>query len=311
MATRVSKVFAIIVTYNGMRWVDKCFSSLINSRHPVDVIVVDNNSSDNTVATIREKFPQVLIIQNAHNAGFGGANNQAIKIAVEQGADYVLLLNQDAWIERDTVGCLLESFRETKGYGILSPLHYNGDGSRLDTAFKGYISKMYDVDHLINSRTKQVYNAEFINAAAWMISRKCLEKVGGFGYLFRQYGEDRDYVQRSLFYHEKMGFITTTKIFHDRPDQRFDFSSAAKITWYYSIGSRVRLSDINKSSAMSWISTLYWLLKDIVALTFSGKVYAIRSGLFVVGKVFFADFFGGIYGYRKRIRAGSAFLFIS
>lgn len=311
MLPRASKVFVIIVTYNGSRWVDKCFSSLMNSSHPVEVIVVDNNSSDDTVAAIRGKFPQVVVIENAHNAGFGGANNQAIKIALEQGADYALLLNQDAWIEHDTVACLIESFEKSEGYGILSPLHYTGEGTRLDSAFRGYVSKSHDIDQLIIAGTHQVYDSGFINAAAWMVSRECLEKVGGFGYLFRQYGEDRDYVQRALFYGMKIGFTTSTKIYHDRPDQRFDFSSADKIIWYYSIGSRVRLSDINKSAFISWVSTLYWLLKDITAFTFSGKLYAIRSGLVVAGKVFFSDFFRSVYGYRKKIRSRSPFLFIS
>jgi GT2 family glycosyltransferase len=300
-------VVAVVVTYNGSRWVNACFSSLMRSSYPVHVFAVDNNSTDNTVALIRENFPKVSVIENKHNAGFGEANNQAMRIAVKQNADYVLLLNQDAWIEPDTIGELIKAFQSDPGYGIISPLHYNGAGEKPDGAFLNYIGKSYNLEK-IRSDSK-IFPIDFINAAAWLVSRDCLEKIGGFGYLFHQYGEDRDYIQRLQFADLKLGFITTTKIFHDRPDKRFDFNEEQRVTWYYNTGCRVRLSDINKPFGVALLTVFFWLTKEMIALFFSGKVFALVSYLKIIGKTFFGSF-NEISIYRNVISRKSPFLFL-
>jgi GT2 family glycosyltransferase len=307
VASTQYKVVAVVVTYNGTRWVDTCFTSLTNSRYPVDVIAVDNNSTDNTVELIRKNFPRVTVIENKHNAGFGEANNQAIRIAIKQNADYVFLLNQDAWVEPETIGTLIQACEHDPSYGIVSPLHFNGKGDKPDGAFFNYVSKVYDLER-IKSESK-TFPIDFINAAAWMVSRACLEHVGGFGYLFHQYGEDRDYIQRMRFADFKLGFVTTTKIFHDRPDKRFDFDSQEKVTWYYTTGCRVRLADINKPYPVAFLSVYFWLTKEITALAFSGKFFALRSYAEIVLKTFFGSF-NEISIYRGVIKRRKAFLFL-
>ena len=304
------KVIAIVVTYNGSRWVQKCFSSLTRSEYPVEVIVVDNNSTDDTATVISSLFPAVTVIRNTTNAGFGGGNNQGIKIALEKDADFVFLLNQDAWVEPDAIGNLVRSFRQASDFGIISPLHFNGDGSKLDNAFENYLGKEYVVDDIVREGSGQIVESEFINAAAWMVSRDCLEKVGGFGYLFPQYGEDRDFIQRLHYYKMKLGVLSTARIFHDRPEKRFDFESADKIVWYYSIGAKVRLSDINNPWTSAYLSVLFWFFKDTVVFVFKGKIYAVQAFFNVIKEVFLASR-NDIVGYRKKISAGTRKLFIS
>jgi N-acetylglucosaminyl-diphospho-decaprenol L-rhamnosyltransferase len=300
-------VVAVVVTYDGSRWVNACFSSLMKSNYPVNVFAVDNNSTDNTVALIRENFPKISVIENKNNAGFGEANNQAMRIAVKQKADYVLLLNQDAWIEPDTIGELIKAFQSDPGYGIISPLHYNGTGEKPDGAFLNYVSKSYSLE-AIKSESK-IFPVDFINAAAWLVSRDCLEKIGGFGYLFHQYGEDRDYIQRLQFANLKLGFVTTTKIFHDRPDKRFEFNEEGRVTWYYTTGCRVRLSDINKPFVVALLTVYFWLTKEMIVLFFSGKVFALVSYVRIIAKTFFGSF-NDISIYRNVIKRKTPFLFL-
>ena len=70
------KIFSIIVTYNGMRWYDRCLGSLRNSELPVETIVIDNASSDDSVNYIKANFPEVHLIESNENLGFAKANNQ-------------------------------------------------------------------------------------------------------------------------------------------------------------------------------------------------------------------------------------------
>lgn len=233
------KVFAIIVTYNGLTWIDKCISSLYASTLPLEILVIDNASTDLTVENIEKKFPKVCIIRQDLNHGFGQANNIGLRKAYDMGADYVFLLNQDAWIESNTIENLVKIAEENKTFGILSPIHLNGSGSALDYNFSKYISpekcKNLYSDIYTGNIKKTPYEALFVNAAAWLISRNCLATVGGFNPLFFHYGEDDNYVHRLNFHGFKLGVVATTRIFHDRENQEIStyFADNEKILTRY------------------------------------------------------------------------------
>ena len=89
----------IIVTYNGMQWLARCLSSCIG----YDVIVVDNASTDKTITFIKENFPDVKLIKQNSNLGFGQANNIGLSIALKEDVDYIFLLNQDAYLQPETI----------------------------------------------------------------------------------------------------------------------------------------------------------------------------------------------------------------
>ena len=73
------KVFAIIVSYKGRQWYDRCFSSLQESTIPIEIVVIDNASGDGSADYIRERFPQITLICSDKNLGFGQANNLGMK----------------------------------------------------------------------------------------------------------------------------------------------------------------------------------------------------------------------------------------
>ena len=122
-----------------MKWYDKSFSSLLMSSVPVNVLVIDNASTDGTIDYIRKHFPNIHLIESKENLGFSKANNIGIKYAIEKNADYIFLLNQDAWVETDTIEKLLQTFLHNKMVGIASPIHLNGTYAGLDSGFRHYI----------------------------------------------------------------------------------------------------------------------------------------------------------------------------
>ncbi|GHU74021.1 glycosyl transferase [Spirochaetia bacterium] len=217
-------IYTIVVTYNGSRWVDKCFGSLVNSSIPLNIIAIDNGSTDNTPDIIRQKYPHVEVTETGNNLGFARANNIGIKQALEQGADYVFLLNQDAWVEQDTIKILVDTFKNISDAGILSPVHLNGDYTNLDSGFRSYISHDNTPDFISDlyfNRLKEYYSTNFINAAAWMISRKCIETVGGFDTsIFYHYGEDDNYCQRVLYHGFRIYIVPRTTMCHDRENRK-------------------------------------------------------------------------------------------
>lgn len=216
----MKKIFVIIVTYNGMKWIDKCLHSLTKSTIPLIPIIIDNNSTDETVEYIYSHFPEIHLINTGENLGFGKANNVGIKYALEHNADGVFLLNQDAYIFPDTIEKLLP-FMDS--YGIVSPIHLDGGGTRLDRGFINTLRMSPNMlpllieDLLLNRKCQsRIYEVPFINAAAWLLSKETLNKIGGFDPIFFHYGEDENYCHRILFHQMKVGFVSSSFVCHDR-----------------------------------------------------------------------------------------------
>ena len=214
------KVFAIVVSYKGHRWYDRCFSSLRESSIPIKTIVVDNASNDGTIEYIKGNFPEIHLIESKENLGFGRANNLGLRYALDNGCDYVFLLNQDAWIEPDTMERLLDIHSRHPEYGIVGPVQVNADKTKvLDGVIKFLINpenvnKALFSD-LLMGIPKEIYPVAEINAAAWLLPRKTLETVGGFDPLFLHYGEDWNYLSRVLYHKMKVGLTPDVKIVHD------------------------------------------------------------------------------------------------
>jgi len=215
------KISVIIVSYNFEHWLDRCLGSLRTSTIPVETIVVDNCSTDNTTNLIEKNYPEVMLIKNQHNEGFGKANNIGIKYALNNHCDFVFLLNQDAWLNPDVIATLLDKFQNNPRYGILSPVHLNGKGEALDTGFARYSNLKNEEDLEAFQKVDQdLVSIEKINAAFWMLSKKTLQEVGGFSPVFYHYGEDIDYINRLHYHGYEIGFCPTVFGYHDRENRK-------------------------------------------------------------------------------------------
>ncbi|MDR1526528.1 MAG: glycosyltransferase family 2 protein [Dysgonamonadaceae bacterium] len=210
METKQDKTLAVVVTCNGVRWLDKCLGSLRNATLPVRTIVVDNASSDDTVCSVREHYPEAVLIENKTNQGFGRANNTGIRIALKKGAEFIYLLNQDAWVEPDVVEQLVRLMESHPDYGILSPMHYAGDGISLDEGFRQILPPGF------GAGCSEIVPVEFVMAAHWLVRTAALKETGGFLPLFRHYGEDKNLIHRMIFHGWKTGIASRLKGFHDR-----------------------------------------------------------------------------------------------
>ena len=206
------KVLVIIVSYNFEPWLERCLGSLRHSFYPVDTVVIDNGSTDQTIQRIRKDYPEIRLLPQNKNLGFGRANNIGMQIALTEGYDFVFLLNQDAWIDSNTIGKLVELSQSHPQYGILSPVHLTGKGDKPDPGF-GYYAQIQQLDQLSD---KNILPIPFANAALWMIPVSVLKKVGGFSPLFYHYGEDKDFVNRLTYHDYQVGYSPQVFGNHDR-----------------------------------------------------------------------------------------------
>ncbi|AZA81722.1 glycosyltransferase family 2 protein [Chryseobacterium lactis] len=218
----MAKISVIIVTYNAMKWAERCFTSLRHSSVPVTCIVIDNGSTDGTQEYIKTQFPEVDFIQSPENAGFGKANNMGIEKAYKQETEFFYLMNQDAWIYPDSFQQLLDVYHshpDQNQIGIMSPMHLDGSEKKLDLHFENYLAKDLRNNRMLSDiyfdEAKPYYEISFVNAAHWWIPRKAIEKVGGFNPYFFHGAEDYEYIHRVSYFGLKIIVCSKSKVVHD------------------------------------------------------------------------------------------------
>lgn len=214
----MKKIATIIVTYNGEKWIKKCLNSVVSSGYSTDIFVVDNCSTDQTLSIVKE-FPVQLETLN-FNAGFGYANNLALKKLQNSDYDYFFLINQDLYLEGNVLEKLVTFATSHPEMGIIAPIQYDGEGKNIDTNFKQYL--------ILSEEKENFYETNFCNAAAWLLTKECLQKVGLFNINFQHYGEDRNYCERAKYHQFKIAIVKDTKVLHDRT-QKMTTEKAIKL----------------------------------------------------------------------------------
>ena len=138
----------------------------------------------------------------------------------------------------DTFEKLIKVSREYPDYGVLSPIQMKADMNHLDEKYAdnviGNHQKSYPmlVDDLYFGRLEDVYEVSYVMAAHWLISRKCLEKVGGFSPTFPHYGEDDNYIERVRYWNMKCGIVPLAKAVHDRADSNWSDTKRQYVDYY-------------------------------------------------------------------------------
>ena len=262
------KVCTIIVSYNFEPWIDKCLSSVFASTIPTTVMVIDNNSSDNTVERIKKDYPQVKLIENKKNHGFGKANNVGLTYVLENNFDYAFLLNQDTWIENDMLEKLIEASESNPDYGIISPVHLSSDGKSLDHGFAIYSNKQ-SIEQL-PLPSNQLTEIPFVNAAFWLLPIETIKNIGGFSPLFYHYGEDRNYLLRITFHNYKIGYLPNAFATHDRQNREVTNKQFLKAEYIYFLS---ELTNINYSFPKALAYSVLAALKKMFNETFQGRAY--------------------------------------
>lgn len=277
------KISVVIVTYNGMKWIENCIESILKNTLIPEIIVVDNCSSDDTTTFIKHNYSQkIKLIESPENLGFGKANNIGISLALELKSDYVFLLNQDTVIQNSTIEKLLEVSSKNLDFGIISPIHADGNGDLLDMSFLYYINLQGQnliSDSILKKEMKEVYEVEMINAAAWFIPKKTFEIVGGFDPFFFLYGEDDNYCQRVHYHNLKIGITPKTAIKHySNNNYKVNFIKGS-VHYYNNFLNRIKVKygNVNSDDYKQIDKIKRYFLKEAVVslLKFNFKEYTV------------------------------------
>lgn len=292
-------VSIVVVNYNVKDLLIKCIKSIYRYRVTgFEVILVDNNSTDGSVEAVREKFKDVIIIENKHNAGFPAANNQGFKMA--QG-NYICMLNPDTEITDDAISGLFNYLNLNKDVAAVCPMLLNTDLSIQQSVWRfpnmGYIfCEMFYLHRIIGSKfyTDKDFNCSFeadsASGAAIMFRHELLHSVGMLNeYLF--WIEDVDFCYRLKKAGYKLMYFPQAKIIHHS-------GQSAKKNYVVSISNmifnKIKFYKVHhsefKAFILSLVSFVYCIIKFIVFLVLSpfNVIYLrkARAYLYTIPRVF-------------------------
>lgn len=211
-------VHAVVVAYNGAPVLAGAINSLLNDPLIDHVRIVDNGSTDGSIGTLPESS-RATLRKLGTNVGFGRGCNEGMSAALLAGADWVLLLNQDATLQPGCVAALLEAGEAIPNAGLLAPMQLKTGEVGLEPNFLGYLLSGAPsfADDLWRGELEPTYMTSIApNAAAWLLSRHCLVTVGGFDPVFFMYGEDVDLFNRIRFHGFETAVVTRARVVHLR-----------------------------------------------------------------------------------------------
>jgi len=241
----------IIVNYNSGKGLRKCLNSIFANRQgpAVEVIVIDNRSSDGSESIIKSYFRHVQLIKNPENLGFSKACNQGFKLS---NGDYVLFLNPDTIIKNDALQQCLQFMNSNPTVGLLGPKLLNMDGTcQPSCADFPFLHKLF-LDHLLRNKFlgdsirnnfllkywahDEIRDVDWV-LGAFMLTRSVLIKhLGGFDECFFLYGEDLELCYRIKRAGWKVVFFPYAEVFHlGNPvwdSERLNRVHSATLTFY-------------------------------------------------------------------------------
>lgn len=193
-----ARVAIVVVSYESSRDIDACLSSLASlDRGTAQVIVVDNASRDGTVSQVRERFPWVKLVESPTNLGFAGGNNAGIRLALDDGAEYIYLLNPDAFVDASFLDeALAVAERDPRAAAVQSlillashPETVNTAGNEIHFLGFGYCGRFRAARNAIPLEPAEI---AFASGAGVLLRAAALREVGAFDEALFLYQEDLD-----------------------------------------------------------------------------------------------------------------------
>ncbi len=220
----------IILNYNVRYFLEQCVLSVQSAIQNLDaeIIVVDNNSSDESCQMIKERFPSVILIENKENTGFPKGNNIGVEKAK---GEYICILNPDTVVAEDTFEKILDFAKSKTDLGIIGCKLIDGTGNFLPESKRGIptpwvaFTKIFGLYKIFPSQSFGKYYASHLSenqtgkveilVGAFMVLKKELyEEIGGFDERYFMYGEDIDFSYSVLQKGKSNYYFSETTVLH-------------------------------------------------------------------------------------------------
>lgn len=197
------RVAALILNYNGREVTLQALGSLVQSDYPaLDLVVIDNGSTDGSSAAITEAFPQITLLRIDENHGPANGCNTGMRWALERGYDYQLILNNDIEVATDFVSQMVAVAESDSTIGCVGPKgYYYWDRDRIWSAggilrFKESVTKELGEGEIDRGQYDRDEEVDYVNGCAMLVRRQAIEAAGFWDPIYFLSVEDGDFCMR-------------------------------------------------------------------------------------------------------------------
>jgi len=229
-------VYVIVLTFNVREASRRCLESLKTLTYPnLNVVVVDNASSDQTEEMVRSEFRNYAMVQTGDNLGYTGGNNRGIEFALNRGADYVVILNPDTVVVNGAfIGEMVDYMEAHPGVGISGPRVFLRERSvvqntvlyqpGLRRSIGNWIRYRLNPSSFVHSGDK-VVDAETLNGVCLMMRGECLNQIGLFDENIFMYIEDADLDYRAWRAGWRVRYLPIDSVVHEQRIDGYEMTS--------------------------------------------------------------------------------------
>jgi GT2 family glycosyltransferase len=272
----MSVPLVISVVLNSSRRDDTltCLASLASNTYANQkTIVLDNNSTDESVPAIRSTYPSVQVIRLAANLGYAGNNNVGIKAAIAAGADWVFVLNEDTVLAPDCLAQLVAVGESDPQIGIVGPMVYHFDEPDIIQSAGGMLGPRWKSIHLAKNEKDtgqfvEPHRVEWISGCGILVRRAVIEQVGMIDDRFFIYWEETEWCVRAAKAGWRIMHVPPAKLWH-KGVQR-DYRPKPYVT-YYSTRNRFLMIAKHHAPVMAWLDALAETLRTLISWTVKTK----------------------------------------
>ena len=263
-------VSIIVVNWNGKEHLKDCFTSLKKQTYvPLELLLIDNASVDDSVEYVKEHFPMVSVFMNSENRGFGGAVNRGVEKAK---GEYILFLNNDLYLDERCVEKMVDMV-EGEGVGAIVPKILYFDNKNRINSFGNLINYLgLACPKYIDEEDKATVEVEETACGGiFLIKKNLFKEVGGFDQEFFMYHEDHDLSWRIRLLGKKLMVNPGAVMYH-----KYHFGKSPK-KFYYSEKNRLQLLLKNYR-----VKTLLLILPALILVECAEFCFALTSGWFLL-----------------------------
>ncbi|MEK7090928.1 MAG: glycosyltransferase family 2 protein [Patescibacteria group bacterium] len=283
--TLAMKITIIVLNWNAEKYITACLQSLkhlATRPHRVEIVVVDNASTDDSVKLIKRKFPKLKIIQTGQNLGYAGGNNVGLQYALDQGSDFAWIVNPDVQVHPQALLSLVNAAESHPNGGIFGSKCYFAKGyefykerytpSQLGQViwyaggkinWANLINQHIGVNEVDIGQYNQLRETDSVTGASLFVRRQVLDNVGLFDPKYFLYYEETDFCMKAVHCGWKLYYVPESIVWHANAQAT---GVGSTLVDYYTTRNRLLFG-------LRWAPwrTKYSLVKESLRLLLTGR----------------------------------------
>jgi GT2 family glycosyltransferase len=274
------QVISVILNTNRRADTLECLASLTAGTYQNNrILVLDNDSSDGSVAAIRSEFPSVEVIELRENLGYAGNNNVGIEAALKRGADWVFVLNEDTILAPDCLSQLIQAAESDPRIGIVGPMVYHHGEPDVIQSAGGRIGRYWESRHLGMNETDgnqftQPLEVDWISGCGILVRRGVIAQIGAIDPRYFYYWEETEWCLRAGRAGWRVVHVPQAKMWH-KGVQR-DYRPSPTVT-YYSTRNRLLTMAKHKAPFRVWLGVSLWMMRTLGSWSVRPRWKSIRD----------------------------------